>query len=181
MDIGIKKGGHKDLHRIYPMMEFDFLPFELLKEPQLHLAFVKGTADLLLLKDGNGLEAGYAVVFRDSLYGYVLLAYLAVYPIFRGQGVGKRFLELVRARYEEKNGVFACVPGGGNAERRQRFYAAREFMKLPCRCSLRGEDTALMCLRLRGPEDLSAAAPLIVQDILARTLTENEAEKIFRF
>ncbi|NCB51922.1 MAG: hypothetical protein EOM54_08600 [Clostridia bacterium] len=181
MDFEIKKGGHKDLHRIYPMMEFDFLPFELLKETQLHLALVKGAAELLLIKDERGLEAGYAAVFKDSLYGYMLLAYVAVYPIFRGQGVGKRFLELIRGRYEDSFGIFTAVPEGENAERRQRFYAAQEFFKVPCDCSFRGVETELYCLRFRGPEDLSAATPLIVRDIFARTLTENEADKIFRF
>lgn len=181
MDFEIKKGGHKDLHRIYPMMEFDFLPFELLKETQLHLALVKGAADLLLIKDENGLEAGYAAVFKNSLYGYVLLAYVAVYPVFRGQGVGKRLLELIRARYENSNGIFAAVPESENAERRQSFFAAREFLKVHCGGSLRGVETELYCLRFKGPEDLSAASPLIVRDILARTLTENEADKIFRF
>lgn len=181
MDFEIKKGGHKDLHRIYPMMEFDFLPFELIKEPQLHLAFVRGAADLLLLKDENGLEEGYAVVLKNSLYGYALLAYIAVYPIFRGQGVGKRFFDLVRARYEGQNGIFAGVPEGENAERRQGFYTSQGFLEVPCACSLRGEKIRLLCRRIKGPEDLSKAAPLIVQDILKKALSECEADRIFRF
>ena len=83
----IKRGGHADMKRIYPMMEFDFKDWERPSLADCHLGLIRG-AELLLLKDESGLEAGYAYMLRDAARRYALLGWLAVYPTIRGAGTG---------------------------------------------------------------------------------------------
>ena len=52
MDYKVIRGGHRDLRRVYPMLEFDFKAWELPPELAFQRAMVKGGAELLLLKDG---------------------------------------------------------------------------------------------------------------------------------
>lgn len=178
----IKKGGHKDLYRIYPMMEFDFPPAELVGQPYLHCAFLKGAADLLLLKDENGLETGYAVVYKKSLYGYVLLAYLSIYPIFRENGAGTRFLELIRERYAGAQGIFLEVTQGdpAAATRRYALYASMGYADVSCDYAVGGTDTTLMCLRLKGKADPAPAAPRIIRDLYTQIVPERYFDKNIR-
>ena len=61
----IKRGGHADMKRIYPMMEHDFHEWERPSLADCHLGLIRG-AELLLLKDESGLEAGYAYMLRDA-------------------------------------------------------------------------------------------------------------------
>ena len=53
----IKRGGHADMKRIYPMMEFDFKDWERPSLADCQIGMIRG-AELLLLKDEAGLEAG---------------------------------------------------------------------------------------------------------------------------
>ena len=83
----IKRGGHADMKRIYPMLEHDFHEWERPSLADCHLGLIRG-AELLLLKDESGLEAGYAYMLRDAARRYALLGWLAVYPTIRGGGTG---------------------------------------------------------------------------------------------
>ena len=67
----IERGGHADMKRIYPMMEFDFHDWERPSHLELQLAMTRG-AELLLLKDAHNVECGYAVMLRSKLTGYRL-------------------------------------------------------------------------------------------------------------
>ena len=71
-DYRIERGGHEDLHRVYPMMCYDFESWERPTEAEFHAAMLKG-AELLLLKDGEGRECGYALMLKSRGAGYVLL------------------------------------------------------------------------------------------------------------
>lgn len=183
MDYEIKKGGHKDLRRIYPMLEFDFPAQALVGQPGLHRALMRGAAELLLLKDENGLERGYAVVFRQSLYGYVQLAYAGVYPTFRGQGAGSRFMALLRERYKGSRGILLMAPYREAAarERLGEFLARQGFGRLDSRGRVRGLDADILCLRLMGTADPSVAAPLILRDLCARVVPEPILDKHLSF
>lgn len=86
----IKRGGHADMKRIYPMLEHDFHEWERPSLADCHLGLIRG-AELLLLKDESGLEAGYAYMLRDAARRYALLGWLAVYPTIRGGGTGAQF------------------------------------------------------------------------------------------
>lgn len=104
----IKRGGHADMKRIYPMLEHDFHEWERPSLADCHLGLIRG-AELLLLKDESGLEAGYAYMLRDAARRYALLGWLAVYPTIRGAGTGAQFLELIKARYARYECVFIEV------------------------------------------------------------------------
>lgn len=178
VDYIIKKGGHRDLHRIYPMLAFDFRPFERFRELTFQAALLGGDAELLLLKNAAGVECGYAILFTRSLYQYVLLAFIAVYPPFRGQGAGGAFLDLIRARYAEKQGILLEVTehdDPGETERLKGIYGARGWRLVPCIYRLGGHDAVVMNLPLRGPADISAAVTLIVNDIYRSILPDRRA------
>ncbi len=179
MEYDIKKGGHKDMCRIYPMMEFDFLPFEMVRQAYLQRAMMTGAAELLLLKNENGLEIGYAVTYKKSLYGYVLLSYLAIYPPFRGKGAGTRFLALIRERYAFCRGILLEVAHdeAAAAKRRYNLYAAQGYEKVDCAYHIGGGETTLMCLRLMGKEDPAPAIVRIISDLYLKIIPERVFHK----
>lgn len=184
MEYTVKKGGHKDLHRIYPMMEFDFPDFDRAPELCLQHAFLDSSAELLLLKDEKGTERGYAVVYKHSLYHYALLAYMGVYPTFRGQGAARRFLELLRERYADRQGLFLEVtdyPGSEHGRQLHDFYASLGWRDVNCDYSTGGVASALMCLPLRGPADPTPAARLILRELYAHVLPEQLIDRFSHF
>ena len=116
----IKRGGHADMKRIYPMLEHDFHEWERPSLADCHLGLIRG-AELLLLKDESGLEAGYAYMLRDAARRYALLGWLAVYPTIRGAGTGAQFLELIKARYARYECVFIEVTEYPELEKARRL------------------------------------------------------------
>ena len=92
----IERGGHADMKRIYPMMTFDFKDWERPTQLECQGALLRG-AELLLLKDAQNAECGYALMLKNRVTGYVLLGWLAVYPHLRGAGTGREFLQLIRS------------------------------------------------------------------------------------
>lgn len=144
----IKRGGHADMKRIYPMMEYDFKDWERPSLVECQLALVKG-AELLLLKDETGLEAGYAFMLRDAARRYALLGWLGVYPTVRGGGVGAQFLELIKSRYAKSECVFLEVteyPELEKARRLAAFYKRHGWQETGVPYAIGGRDTLLMHL-----------------------------------
>lgn len=87
----IRKGGHRDLERYYGLMEIDFDSEELLGKLAIHRAISRGEQELLIVYDDEtNLEVAYALCGVKSLYGYVLLKYMAVFPWYRGRGSASR-------------------------------------------------------------------------------------------
>ena len=62
----LERGGHADMKRIYPMMEFDFHDWERPKHLECQRALLRG-AELLLLKNAQNAECGYAPVSYTHL------------------------------------------------------------------------------------------------------------------
>lgn len=181
MDFEVKRGGHKDLKRIYPMMEFDFRGEGLIAQGYLHLALINGAAELLLLKDLDGRELGYAFVQKAEHYDYVLPAYIAVYPTFRGAGAGTRFLELIRERYANKQGIFLEVFGDSDGAKKTRaLYERLGWQRVGCKYRLRGTPSTLMLLRLSGPEDVAPVAPVIIEALYKGVLPDRKIGEFVR-
>lgn len=129
----IKRGGHADMKRIYPMLEYDFKDWERPSLADCHLALIRG-AELLLLRDEKGMELGYALILRDRARRFALLGWLAVYPTLRGSGAGGEFLELIKARYARYECVFLEVteyPGAEKARRLADFYTRHGWQPTP--------------------------------------------------
>ena len=104
----IRKGGHRDLERYYGLMEIDFDSEELLGKLAIHRAISRGEQELLIVYDDeSNLEVAYALCGIKSLYGYVLLKYMAVFPWYRGKGLGIQTMRLLNKRYADRQGIIA--------------------------------------------------------------------------
>ena len=172
----IERGGHADMKRIYPMMEFDFHDWERPSHLELQLAMTRG-AELLLLKDAHNVECGYAVMLRSKLTGYVLLGWLGVYPHVRGNGIGGQFLTLIREHYEDWQGILLEVteyPELEKARKLHAFYQRNGYGDVACRYVLSGRDTALMYMPIKGAGDISSVARSVVRSVYECMYTENK-------
>ena len=179
MDFILERGGHKDLQRVYPMMEFDFESWERPTQLEFQAALLKG-AELLLLRDGEGRECGYAMMLKSRGAGYVLLGWLGVYPHVRGHGVGGQFLSLMADYYASYKGILLEVtkyPELEKARKLHNFYLRNGYTDVGCEYLLYGEGASLMYRRLLGPEDISADIRGIVRDMYLPLYNEREQEK----
>ena len=87
--LSIRKGGHADLEKYYPLMEMDFDSEELIPKLSLHKAIMNGTAEFLVVyEQESNLDVAYALVLCKNLYGYALVKYLGVLPWYREHGMG---------------------------------------------------------------------------------------------
>ena len=85
--LALRKGGHRDLERLYSAFELDFDRRELLPKLTIHKAMMAGDQELLVFYDEeSGITAGYALVMVRGVYGYVLLKYFGILQWFREQG-----------------------------------------------------------------------------------------------
>ncbi len=144
----IKRGGHADMKRIYPMMEFDFKDWERPSIFECQLALLKG-AELLLLKDENGVEAGYALMLRDRARRYALLGWLSVYPTVRGGGIGAQFLEMIKERYARYECTFIEVTEYPELEKARKlvaFYKRHGWEETGVPYAIGGRETLLLHL-----------------------------------
>lgn len=179
MNYNIIRGGHEDLNRIYPMMTFDFESWELPKESEFHAAMLKG-AELLLLKDGTGLECGYAMMLKSRGDNYVLLGWLGVYPNVRGHGIGGEFLSCLREYYSALGGILLEVtkyPELEKARKLHAFYQRNGYVDVKCEYILYNEPAALMYLPIAGPEDISGDIRVIIRGCYLPLYTETEQKK----
>ncbi|MFR3289138.1 MAG: hypothetical protein ACLTSG_01980 [Lachnospiraceae bacterium] len=157
----IKRGGHADMKRIYPMLEHDFHEWERPSLADCHLGLIRG-AELLLLKDESGLEAGYAYMLRDAARRYALLGWLAVYPTIRGAGTGAQFLELIKARYARYECVFIEVTEYPELEKARRlagFYKRHGWCETGIPYAIGGRGDAAAAPRRSAAARRSARRP----------------------
>ncbi|MFR5887410.1 MAG: GNAT family N-acetyltransferase [Oscillospiraceae bacterium] len=162
----IKRGGHADMKRIYPMMEFDFKDWERPSLADCQIGMIRG-AELLLLKDEAGLEAGYAYMLRDAARRYALLGWLSVYPTVRGNGVGGEFLELIKAWYERYECVFIEVteyPELEKARKLANFYRRHGWKDSSVGYEIGGRETLLL---QRGDPPLRADLRGVIEAVYA--------------
>lgn len=164
MEFNLVKGGHADLKRIFPAMGVDFARYELPPRLVLHAALLQKRAELLLLKDEERMEYGYAYCMVDGS-GCVLPSWLAVYPTLRGKGAGEALLAQMTERYADKECVIIEVAEGKPESGRLReFYkkAGYEITDVPY--ALGGHPYTLMCRQPHGGAKLNAySAGLIIR------------------
>lgn len=175
-DYRIGRGGHEDLHRVYPMMCYDFESWERPTEAEFHAAMLKG-AELLLLKDGEGRECGYALMLKSRGAGYVLLGWLGVYPNVRGHGVGGVFLSLLNEWYSALDGILLEVtkyPELEKARKLHAFYQRNGYGDVDCAYTCYGAPTALMYCPLAGAPDISAQVKAIMKDCYLPLYSEKQ-------
>ena len=178
----IDRGGHADMHRIYPMMTYDFHDWERPTELECQRALLRG-AELLLLRDAQNAECGYALMLKNRLTGYVLLGWLAVYPHVRGGGIGGQFLSLIRERYAGWQGIMLEVteyPELEKARKLHAFYQRNGYVDVGCHYFLGGRDTALMYLPLAGARDIYPAVKSAVRSVYECMYSEAELWRLVR-
>ena len=166
MEYYIKKGGHVDLKRIYPMLEFDFQSYELMPRVVLHKALWDKAAELLLLKDEDGLEHGYAVVLTSCPFGYVLCAWLGVYPTDRQSGLAGELMRLLIEYYADKQGIIIEVTERPDSEWLRKFYEKYAFEDTGIPYALSGRPYTLMLRPLRSDKKLTLPLAKVVMEDL---------------
>ncbi len=178
----IERGGHADMHRVYPMLCFDFHDWERPLEFECQRALLRG-AELLLLKDQQNAECGYALMLKNRLSGYVLLGWLSVYPHIRGGGIGSEFLRLIREYYERWEGILLEVteyPALEKARKLNAFYKRSGYADVNCRYFLGGRETQLMYLPLAGARDIAPVIKSVVRSVYECMYSERALANLVR-
>ena len=174
----LRKGGHRDLERYYGLMEVDFDSEELLGKLALHRAISKGEAELLIAYDDETkLEGAYALVICRGLYGYVLLKYMAVFPWYRGRGLGVETMRLIHKRYADKQGVIAELtefddPEPEHLKKLFRFFKRFGYEEIASDYRISGTTAHVLVKPIRGEgEDITPVCHRVLADFYNRVLS----------
>ncbi len=174
----LRKGGHRDLEHYYGMMEVDFDSEELIGKLALHRAISKGEAELLIAyEDESRLEAGYALVLPRGLYGYVLLKYMAVFPWYRGKGLGVEIMRLVHKRYADRQGVIAELtefddPEPDHLKKIFRFFGRFGYEEIPSDYRIGGVTAHVLVKPIRGEiAEISGVYHRVLAEVYSRVLS----------
>ena len=175
----LRKGGHRDLERYYGLMEVDFDSEELIGKLALHRAISKGEAELLIAYDDETkLEGAYALVINRGLYGYVLLKYIAVFPWYRGKGLGVETMRLIHKRYAEKQGVIAELtefddPEPDHLKKLFRFFVRFGYEEIESDYRISGTTAHVLVKPIRGEgedKDITPVYHRVLADFYTRCL-----------
>lgn len=175
--LNIRKGGHKDLEHYFTLIEMDFDSEEIIPRIAIHKGIMNGSIEMLVAYDeDSGMDAGYALVLTKSLYGYVLLKYMAVMPWYRGQGLGVQIMRLINRRYAEKQGIIAELtefedPDPDRLKKLRRFFARFGYEEIVSDYSISGVKANLLVKPIKGKTDIIPIAYRIIPDMYSRFLT----------
>ncbi len=182
----LRKGGHRDLERYYGLMEVDFDSEELIGKLALHRAISKGDAELLIAYDDETrIEGAYALVFPRSLYGCVLVKYLAVFPWFRGRGVGVELMRLLNRRYADRQCLLAEItefadPEPDHVRKVVRFFSRFGYSELDCDWRIAGTKAHLFVKPVKGSaEALAGVYRRVLADFYSRVLSPAAMSRMF--
>ena len=174
----LRKGGHRDLERYYGLMEVDFDSEELIGKLAIHRALSKGEAELLIAYDDETkLEGAYALTVCRGLYGYVLLKYMAVFPWYRGRGLGVETMRLIHRRYAEKQGVIAELtefddPEPEHLKKLFRFFKRFGYEEIASDYRISGTTAHVLVKPIRGEgEDITPVYHRVLADFYTRVLS----------
>ena len=174
----LRKGGHRDLERYYGLMEVDFDSEELIGKLALHRAISKGEMELLIAYDDETkLEGAYALTVCRGLYGYVLLKYMAVFPWYRGKGLGVETMRLIHKRYADKQGVIAELtefddPEPEHLKKLQKFFKRFGYEEIASDYRISGTAAHVLVKPIRGEgEDITPVYHRVLTDFYSRVLT----------
>ena len=174
----LRKGGHRDLERYYGLMEVDFDSEELIGKLALHRAISKGEAELLIAYDDETkLEGAYALTVCRGLYGYVLLKYMAVFPWYRGRGLGVETMRLIHKRYADKQGVIAELtefddPEPDHLKKLFRFFGRFGYEEIASDYRISGTAAHVLVKPIRGEgEDITPVYHRVLTDFYTRVLS----------
>lgn len=171
MQYFLRNGTLKDLERVYPMLEVDFQDFERMPKRILLLNLMKGNIEFKILSDLFDREYGYAIMQTQSKHDFVLLAYVGIYPIFRGKKLATLLLDLLKEEYSNKRGILLEVTyaEGKNekAEKLKTMYEKGGWSTVDVDYTLGGERATLMNYHMNGEENILPYVKTIIDDIYA--------------
>ena len=174
----LRKGGHRDLERYYGLMEVDFDSEELIGKLAIHRAISKGEMELLIAYDDETkLEGAYALTVCRGLYGYVLLKYMAVFPWYRGRGLGVETMRLIHKRYADKQGVIAELtefddPEPEHLKKLFRFFGRFGYEEIASDYRISGTTAHVLVKPIRGEgEDITPVYHRVLADFYTRVLS----------
>lgn len=180
----LRKGGHRDLEHYYGLMEIDFDSEELLGKLALHRAISRGDAELLIAYDEeSSLEVAYALCCCRSLYGYVLLKYMAVFPWYRGKGLGIQTMRLINKRYAEKQGIIAELtefddPEPDHLKKLFRFFSRFGYSEIASDYRISGTTAHVFVKPIAGKEDITPVYHRVLADYYTRILTPADMSRM---
>ena len=173
----IRKGGHRDLERYYGLMEIDFDSEELLGKLAIHRAISRGEQELLIVYDDEtNLEVAYALCGVKSLYGYVLLKYMAVFPWYRGKGLGIQTMRLLNKRYADRQGIIAELtefedPEPDHLKKLFKFFSRFGYSEIESDYRISGTKAHVLVKPIAGKEDITPVYHRVLADFYSRVLT----------
>ena len=182
--LDIRKGGHAELEKYYPLMEMDFDSEELLGRLSLHRAMMKGTAELLIVYEKeSGLDVAYALAIVKNLYGYVLLKYMGVLPWYRGRGMGVETMRFINRRYVDKQGLIAEITefpdeDKDRVKKLRKFFARFGYVEIDSDCRIAGVKSNIMVKPLKCGGDIGPIAHRIIPDFYSRCLGPRAVRKM---
>lgn len=179
MDMSELRPIYKHIKQDFPVGEYP--PYEVLfRQMQDHLQ--QG----LLLCWGEQ-EVAYAICAAST--DYVLLSLMAVFPEYRGQGVGSAFLQALQGRYYYKQAIIGEVERPELAEtsievrqrgQRIKFYKKAGFYLIPeVDYTIWDVPMDLMALPINSsPEDINDDIQLIMYQIYLKLMGEHFMHKM---
>lgn len=173
----LRKGGHAELERYYQLMEMDFDSEELLNRVSIHKGLMNGSWEFLIGYDEESrMDLAYALVGTKSLYGYVLLKYLAVLPWYRGQGVGVQFMRLLNRRYADRQGIIAEITefedeDQDRVKKLTKFFSRFGYESVRSDYLIGGVRANIMVKPMKGSADIAPIAHRIIPDFYSRCMT----------
>lgn len=182
MQYTILKGGHADLKRIYPMMEFSTEKKLLVSESRLHKALHNG-AQILLLKDEGNYEAGFAFVLRKHLCPYYMIAWHGIYPVAEDT-LTKTLISLVMEYYSEKGrAALMAVPKNSartSAVATKNALLELSFSEVNCDLEIAGTPHELYCSNETAKGLVESVPNTVLTQLYTTMMSRSVYEKMFR-
>jgi GNAT superfamily N-acetyltransferase len=178
----------RELKNIFKHIRQDFAKGEYAPYTVLKHQLQKGLQDGLVLQKA-GKDTAYAICAAGHENGYVLISLLAVYAEFRQKGFGSIFIEEIKEKYKDKNGIIVEVekPEGATSPeereirlKRMRFYEKAGFYQVPnIDYSIWDVPMHLMIFPLRTPaEDINRNIGRIMYDIYLQLMSKHFIHKL---
>ena len=175
--LNIRKGGHRDLERYYGLMEIDFDSEELIGKLAMHRGMMNGSIELLIVYDDeSGIELAYALMCCRGLYGYVLMKYMAVFPWYRGRGVGIETMRMINKRYADAQGIVAELtefadPEPEHLKKLMKFFSRFGYNEIESDYRISGTKAHVFVKPIKGEWDITPVYHRVIGDFYSRCLT----------
>lgn len=128
-----------ELKGFYKRIKQDFSPGEYAPYSVLYEQLQEGIQEGLVFSEGEH-DLAYSICASSHENGYVLISLLAVFPEYRGQGIGTEFMEALCTKYKEKQAILVEAERPENSQtpeeqdfrkRRIDFYEKLGFLLIP--------------------------------------------------